>query len=107
MNRPRKSENARARGLSISPLPFGGRRRQADAGGPLTREEFEQWAGARVEKSTRALIFGLYQRLCPKLTNEERLQLSLLVDRLYRERKKEDEVAYLALVGQVRARLYP
>lgn len=107
MTRPRRSESAQDRGRGPDPLPFGGRRRQVHAGAPLTREEFERWAGAKVEKKSRGIVFPLYQRLCQQLTSEERLQLSLLVDRLYRERKKEDEVAYLAVVGQVRKRLYP
>lgn len=100
-----RERSGRLVGSSLRQVPYFGRVRQADAGGPLSREEFEQWAAiGPLTAAPGARVYGLYQRLCPDLTPDERLEISLAVDRI--KRGLATRADYDAIVARIRARLW-
>ncbi len=97
-------------GRSIGPgqraQPRFGRLRQADAGGEVSREEFEAWARRDVlDGRPTSPAHAIYQRLCRDvLLPEERLELSLITDKL--RLRQAERAEYDQVVDRIRERVY-
>lgn len=75
----------------------------------VTREDFEHWAktgpmNAAPGQHFRSKVAQIYQRLCLILTSDERMQLSISVDRV--RRGESDRSEYDRLVDGIRSRLW-